>query len=406
MESPNLCFVYVVALLVFRGSRIFRVQASFGHLGIGEHAIGYHVAHIVDEAAQLHAQPIVVVFGADVVVVALLGLQVFVADSDVLGLVVLVVHLQQGGRAVARAVSCTQTELAGAVHQGNAWRGIAAEVTVVDVADANDALQVLQESHLVLGKERERVHRAESEVVALVCLVDVFCSSRKLVPTAEAEDAFQRTIIIMCLLRKLCAAGSVGIERVALAYQVVAVEVCLEVCLAAELPCGSCTVHVVLVVKVIAVGILFGKDGYTLLRGAFEVASHLRTVGVVVVEASLEVEGHALAHVPCEALVELVAVEALAHHPTRWLQFAHHFLHVVHLPVVGLPVLEGGTATEASLLEIHSDGFRKPALAGIGCVVGDIDDSFLMLLCRGSRHRWSCRDDVDDAAYRLAAIEG
>ena len=53
VESPNLCFIYVVALLVFRGSRIFRVQTSFGYFGIGEHAIGNHVAHVVDEAAQL-----------------------------------------------------------------------------------------------------------------------------------------------------------------------------------------------------------------------------------------------------------------------------------------------------------------------------------------------------------------
>ena len=153
MQTLDLSAVYVVTLLIFRGSRIFHIQPPHSYLLIGQDTIGYHVAHIVDEAAHLEAQPVVVVIHAHVIVVALLGLQILIAYGDVLCLVVLIVYLHQSRRAIARAISGTEAEPAETVHQANAGCGIAAEEAVVDVAKSQYALQVLADAHLVLGIE-------------------------------------------------------------------------------------------------------------------------------------------------------------------------------------------------------------------------------------------------------------
>ena len=121
-------------------------------------------------------------------------------------------HLQQGRCSVASAVPCTQTELAGAVHQGDARCGVAAEVAVVDIADAYDSLQVLQQSHLVLGEEGEGVHCPEGEVVAFVRLVDIFSSGRQFVPIAKTKDALNCSIIIVGTFSKLSTAWAHGIK--------------------------------------------------------------------------------------------------------------------------------------------------------------------------------------------------
>ena len=80
----------------------------------------------------------------------------------------------------------------------------------------------------------------------------------------------------MCALGELRASGTRGVKGVALARQVVAIEVRLQIGLAADLPRGTHSVHIVLPMQVIAVGLFLRIDGLAVLRGAFIVTRHLR----------------------------------------------------------------------------------------------------------------------------------
>ena len=163
-------------------------------------------------------------------------------------------------------------------------------------------------------------------------------------------------------------------------------------------------------VKVIAVSLFLCKDSVLtsfciLPRRSFVVKSRLWAVCMVIVVAALQVKCHTAPHIPCQALVQLVAVESLTHNPACGHQLAHYLFGLIHLPVTCLQMLERCAAAKPSLLSIYGNTFRETVFAAIRCTVGYINYSLLVFLCRRCRHRRSCGNDIDNATNGFATIQ-
>ena len=157
-------------------------QDEGGFIG-GDVLLHHHVVDAVEIAGHAHGQFVGVVLGIEGEVVALLGLEVAVAETDlglapVDGVVVVVEFVQSGGTEACR-VGGTEVEGAGGVHQCGLGGEVSACGLVVGVAYAHRGCHVFQEALLVLSVEGEGVD----------ALVDVAGGGEEVVfPPVAADD--------------------------------------------------------------------------------------------------------------------------------------------------------------------------------------------------------------------------
>ena len=166
-EAFGLGFVHVVALAYLVEGGVLVVQSHVVYLLIGEGAVVYHVADVVDEPGDGHGEPAVVVLRIQRVEVVLFWFQTDVARGVAVAGLGLVggVELRQGRRTEACRIGGAQVQSAELVHQRYVGSGIILEVLVVDVAYAQYGLQVQGQLYFILCVESEGVHVAGVDVV-------------------------------------------------------------------------------------------------------------------------------------------------------------------------------------------------------------------------------------------------
>ena len=263
------------------------------YLLIGEGAVVYHVADVVDEPGDGHGEPAVVVLRIQRVEVVLFWFQTDVARGVAVAGLGFVggVKLRQGRRAEACRVGGTQVQSAELVHQRYVGSGIILEVLVVDVAYAQYGLQVQGQLYFILCVESEGVHVAGVDVVrfALQPLVYVFYAGRQFVAAAQAENTLDVSVVVSHLF----AGHPVARQIVARLLEVhivrrviVRVELCIDV---------SRTVYHVLHAGAIGIGLVFQIVGigvflYELAFTFGIVGGVLRTAGFVIKISTARVE--------------------------------------------------------------------------------------------------------------------
>ena len=279
---------------------------------------------------------------------------------------------------------------------------------VVGIAQSCHGLQAAEEAQLVLRKDVVGTRVLAGNTVALAGkgFAHELGSSREFVGIRQTEDATQRAIGIARLFARLGVCLGLGrLPVIVVGAEIVGMDVKVEMRRLIGRPTKASAPGVGLVMEIVGVG-RAGGVGIDLLAGGGVFRRLLREVGgtlgavcLVVVGIAADVGRPRVVEAPLQPFAEGVAAKGYGHGTARELQ---HLLVAlaegligVDRPVVGLPTGVGGVAGERARGDVGVDVVVETAV-----VHG--------LRADGSSHRVATTvgDDVDDARYGIATVEG
>ena len=143
------------------------------------------------------------------------------------------IKLREGGGAIAAGIVGAKAKSADVIEQSDGGGDSRAEVVVVGVAHAGNSFKSLGCLQLFLCKDVVGIGGLEVDVVALAveCFLYGLDASRQLVPVGQTEDAAQGLVDVVGALTGLVVGFLLaGLPVVVLRYEVVAVDVEVDVC--------------------------------------------------------------------------------------------------------------------------------------------------------------------------------
>ena len=254
-------------------------------------------------------------------------------------------------------------------------------------------MQVQGQFYFILRIESEGVHVAGVDVVrfALKPLVYVFHSGGQLVAAAQTEDTFDVSVVVAHLLAGYLVARQIAarfLEVHIIRREIVRVEFRVDVGRTVYHVLHAGAIGIGLVSQVVGIGVFLHE-----LAFAFGIVGGiLRTAGFVIIISTARVERQFICGIEHETLVYGVGVETYG---SRTSGFVAVLVDVVVLPASCLTALVGSVRGELARIDIGIDAFRQASFAGVVGVAGYVYGVPGIV-----------RDDVDNAAYGIASVQG